>query len=169
MIVLSTRKYKAGYEVREELCKTDFEAVTIGAQTHDPQEIINYINEHKGEHVIVKSAYTPDGYYIGSPESAKFLIKKLGIKPELSKSDNNVCSIGFCEREQKWYGWSHRAIFGFGIGDTVKEGDCTNSSGRTEEYLKEHPEEDRSLPIGFTARNLDDAKRMAIAFADSVS
>ena len=45
----------------------------------------------------------------------------------------NVCSsweagkpinIGFNPQEQKWYGWSHRALFGFGIGSTCRKGDC---------------------------------------------
>lgn len=80
-----------------------------------------------------------------------------------------VCSIGFNEKEQKWYGWSHRAIFGFGIGSIVEEGSCCASSGWTEEYLKEHPDENLSLPVGFKAETLEDAKRMAIAFADSVA
>ena len=31
---------------------------------------------------------------------------------------------GWSEKEQKWYGWSHRAIFGFGIGSKVSRGDC---------------------------------------------
>ena len=35
-----------------------------------------------------------------------------------------VANIGFSEKEQKWYGWSHRAIFGFGVGSHVKKGDC---------------------------------------------
>ena len=71
--------------------------------------------------------------------------------------------------QNKWYGWSHRALYGFGIGDEVHEGDLTNMSGFTDEYLSEHPEEDLSLPVGFVAKNLNDAKRMAIAFADAVS
>jgi hypothetical protein len=29
--------------------------------------------------------------------------------------------LGFSEEEQKWYGWSHRATCGFGIGDMPKE------------------------------------------------
>lgn len=61
--------------------------------------------------------------------------------------------LGFSEKEQKWYGWSHRAIFGFGIGDEVKEGDCCASE----------------LPIGFKAKTLEDAKKMAEAFSESVS
>lgn len=72
-------------------------------------------------------------------------------------------------KEQKWYGWSHRAIYGFGIGDIVEEGDCTATSGWSNEHLKKHPKDDLSLPIGFEAKSLDDAKRMAIAFADNVS
>lgn len=31
--------------------------------------------------------------------------------------------VGFSPTHQKWYGWSHRAIYGFGIGSTCKKGD----------------------------------------------
>ena len=145
--LLSTRNYRAGYILRKELID--------GA-------------EFSGPDFEVTSAYTPDGLYIGDSKTAYYLCKKKGIKPEL-RNGCSVCSIGFCEREQKWYGWSHRAIFGFRVGDTVKSGDCTNSSGFDEEYLVDHPEADYSLPLGFVAKNLSDAKRMAVAFADSVS
>jgi len=92
-----------------------------------------------------------------------------GISPEKSSPTDDVCSIGFCAAESKWYGWSHRAIFGFGIGDVAEEGDCTTTSGFIDGYLENHPDEDRRVPVGFEAKTLDDAKRMAIAFADSVS
>lgn len=167
MIILNTRKYKAGYEVRKELHRTNFEAVPLSEPNGDMQEIIDYITTPSD--VIVSSAYTPDGKYIGNSKDAHFLVVKKGIKPELSDPTHNVCSIGFCEKEQKWYGWSHRAIYGFGVGDTVKKGDCTASSGYTDEYLTEHPEDDTSLPVGFKAKDLVDAKRMAMAFASSVS
>ena len=68
-------------------------------------------------------AVTLDGLYIGSPENAKYICDERGIKPELASPNNRVCSIGFCEKEQKWFGWSHRAIYGFGIGSTIKKGD----------------------------------------------
>ena len=141
------RKYKAGYEIRKELWKID----------------------SSDEGTIMKQAYTPNGDYIGNSKIAHMLCAKKGIKPEITKENHCVCSIGFCEKEQKWFGWSHRAIFGFGIGAVAKEGDCVASSGWTPEYLKDHPEEDLSLPVGFEAKNLDDCKRMAIAFAESVS
>ena len=32
--------------------------------------------------------------------------------------------VGFSPKDGKWYGWSHRAIYGFEIGSTCKKGDC---------------------------------------------
>ena len=144
--VLGVRRYKAGYEVRTE---------RVG---HDGNPPLTW-----------KMAYTPTGDYIGEPRFAYRLCAKRGIKPEKTDPSHNVCSIGLSEQEQKWYGWSHRAIFGFSIGSMVQEGDCCASSGWVDEYLAEHPEADRSLPVGFTAHSLEDAKRMAIAFSESVS
>tara|TARA_Y100000310_G_C20342414_1_gene650425 strand:+ start:592 stop:723 length:132 start_codon:yes stop_codon:yes gene_type:complete len=42
-------------------------------------------------------------------------------------------------------------------------------SGWTDDWLRDHPEDDESLSIGFKAETLEDAKRMAMAFAESVS
>ena len=42
-------------------------------------------------------------------------------------------------------------------------------NGLVEEYRIQHPEEDFSLPVGFVAMTINDAKRMAIAFAEAVS
>jgi hypothetical protein len=159
--VLKVIRYKAGYEIRT----IEVDASCCG-----------------GENFIIRLAYTSEGNYIGTPKMAKMLCGKYGIKPELKQTiqdlmfeklegEPNVrhtCCIGFSEKDNKWYGWSHRAMHGFAVGDEVKEGDCCASSGFTEEYLKGHPEEDKSLPVGFKAKSLGDARRMAIAFADSV-
>ena len=147
--VLEVRRYKAGYEVRTEL----IDGSEFGCNDFE-----------------IKSAYTSAGDYIGNSRDAYRLCKRRGIRPEKADPDHNVCSIGFCEAEQKWYGWSHRAIFGFGIGDTVDSEDhICNTSGWTDEYLREHPEGDKRLPVGFRAESLEDAKLMAIVFADAVS
>jgi len=130
--VIRVRHYKAGYEVRTELI--------------DGQEFSCPDFE-------IQSAYTPDGLYIGDPKMARQLCKKFGIKPEYRTPTSSVCSIGFREKEGKWFGWSHRAIFGFKVGDVVKEGDVIA------EYL----------PVGFKAENIEQAKEMAAAFAESVS
>ena len=147
LTVLGVRRYKAGYEVRTELVNGE----NFGSRDFE-----------------MKSAYTLSGDYIGSPKDAYRLCRKRGIKPEKITPGSNVCSIGFSENNNKWYGWSHRAIYGFAVGDTVKEGDCTASSGWAKEWLADHPEDDLSLPVGFTANSMEDAKRMAIAFAESV-
>ena len=124
---------------------------------------------HEDCNITMKSAYNTKGDYIGNPRDAYFLCKKKGIIPVKAKRTHNVCSIGFNPENKKWYGWSHRAINGFSIGDIVKKGDCCNEPGVTEEYLKKHPEADISLPVGFIAKTEEDCKRMAIAFAESVS
>lgn len=168
------RRYKAGYEVWDEktVCPgLTAEVIDGGDNPAEAAELADQITTQAGvaEVFWMRNAYTPTGDYIGDPKIAYYLCKKRGIAPEKRWPGSNVCSIGFCEREQKWFGWSHRAIYGFGVGDVVKEGDCTAASGWTDDYLAAHPEADLSLPIGFKAETLDDAKRMAIAFADSVS
>lgn len=64
-------------------------------------------------------------------------------------------SIGFSEKEQKWYGWSHRAIYGFGVGHVVEDGDCAVGTD--------------GIKVGFKCKTLDDCKKLAKAFAKSVS
>lgn len=114
--ILQTRNYKAGYQIRTELVDG---------------------KEFGGDDFKIKSAYTPEGLYIGNGKNAYFLCKKKGIKPELSHPGNNVCSIGFNEQEQKWYGWSHRAIYGFGIGSKVSKGDCAYRARNKEEFAQQ--------------------------------
>ena len=102
----------------------------------------------------MNGAYTFDGDYIGKEKTAKMFVNKYGITHfEKVKKDHSVVSIGYSPKEEKWYGWSHRATYGFGIGDKVKEGDATA----------------HYVPIGFEAKTLEDAKRMAIGFAESVA
>ena len=111
-----------------------------------------------------------DGGYIGTEEEYKLLVEKYKlILIQKASPTDNVCSIGYNPEENKWYGWSHRAICGFTVGDTVGEHDITATSGLTDEYRIQHPDEDMSLPVGYKAKDLNGAKRMAIAFADAVS
>lgn len=127
------------------------------------------------EKVTVDFTFTiPEALYIGNTKWAYRLWKR-GIVPELKRPGSRVCSVGFCESKQKWYGWSHRAIYGFGIGDVVEEGDCAAETGFSwdEELDGPVPDDlcfhDDSLPVGFEAKTLDDARLMAVAFASAVS
>jgi len=132
--------------------------------------VIKKVSVNGDKPVIMQEIRTMEDKYVGVLDDAQ--IKSLftqGILPETDYRDNNVVSIGKSYKDDKWYGWSHRAMCGFSIGDVVKEGDCTASSGWTEEYLADHPEKNLALPVGFEAKTEEDVKRMAIAFADSVS
>ena len=42
--------------------------------------------------------------------------------------------VGFSPTHGKWYGWSHRAIFGFAIGSTCGKGDCHFVPSSKEEF-----------------------------------
>ena len=68
------------------------------------------------------SAYSKEGYYIGSPEEIADKYIMYGICEDLTPLIENI-QCGYSPRDQKYYGWSHRGIYGFGIGSKVKKGD----------------------------------------------
>jgi hypothetical protein len=98
--------------------------------------------------VVLQSVYNSNDDYIGSVEDAQRILDK-GIKPEVASPDDKVCSIGFNEEEQKYFGWSHRAIKGFGVGD------------KTKRMFSDDEEK--------TIQSFDEAKQAAIEFAEDVS
>jgi hypothetical protein len=134
--VLKVRKYKVGYEVRTEL---------VDLENGDPK-------------TEMRSAYTSSGDYIGDPKTAYFLYRKMGLSDVQSRAEGSgVAQIGFNKEEQKWYGWSHRAICGFGIGNRIFE----------EGYGDEHTP---FIECGReTIENMQHAKIAASNFAASVS
>jgi len=105
------------------------------------------------------NCYSSDtGHWIGNADYARFLCKKKGLR-QLQKADqdHSVCSIGYNEEEQKWYGWSHRAICGFGVGDKVFDEDFGDDSTLFTQHGKK------------TITTSDEAKQAAIRFAAYVS
>ncbi len=119
--------------------------------------IVLFEDLHNPNSFSMKGAQNKSGDYIGEVSAAEMLCDKMGIDPEVSKPGNSVCTIGFCIRERKWYGWSHRAIAGFGIGDMIYEESF--DSPRTP------PQENGTEYI----RTLDDARLAAINYAEDVS
>lgn len=100
--IVFQREYD-GYLYRRELIKIDKEPAV--------EVVACYDMEH--------------GIYLGGAHMAHMLCSKYGIKKfELRTDNSKVASVGFSERDQKWYGWSHRAIHGFGIGARCEKGDC---------------------------------------------
>ena len=66
------------------------------------------------------AAFSPEGLYIGEPDFASRLVRQYGILTFFGRrQDSTVATIGFSPLQKKWYGWSHRAIFGFGLGDKL--------------------------------------------------
>ncbi len=80
--------------------------------------------------------------------------------------------LGYSEENKKWYGWSHRAIAGFGIGDMMYD----------EKWV--HPDDDpndpwdkqeKTMKTPFTQhgnekiKTMEQAKEAAKRFAKSVS
>lgn len=71
-----------------------------------------------------------DGSYltrVGMENNLNFLLKR-GITEQIQ------LGLGFNPLEQKWYGWSHRAICGFGVGSTCKQGDIGFEPKNKEEF-----------------------------------
>lgn len=69
-------------------------------------------------------AYSKNGEYIGDPSEIFYVFNKFGVCEDLSSSrENGVICVGYSPKDKKYYGWSHRAIFGFGVGSKVKRGD----------------------------------------------
>jgi hypothetical protein len=136
--IISERVMKAGYVLRTE-------EYDPGCPTPD------------GKMPVWTMAYTPRGEYIGDPKIARRLCVKRGIQPELRTPNSRVCSVGFSVKDGKWYGWSHRAIFGFKIGSKCAPGHCHYKplccGGRGQ----------------WTARTVEDARQMACDFAEGVS
>jgi len=132
--VVRERRYRSGYILRDEVWKFNGE-----------------------ETLMERVAYNPSGDYIGDSKEAYFLCSRKGISPEKSDPGHCVCSIGYSTKDKKWYGWSHRAICGFKIGDMLyEEGAC----GEDVPYRK-----CGKKPI----ETLQEAKQAAINFARSVS
>ncbi len=64
--------------------------------------------------------------HVGMEDRIKFLADR-EITKELTHG------IGFSPKDNKWYGWSHRAIYGFEVGSTCKKGDCHYKGSTLEE------------------------------------
>lgn len=71
----------------------------------------------------------------------------LGIKMDHKAG----CSVGKSEGTGTWYGWSHRAVSSFKVGDKVSADCCGNTKGE------------------YTIKTDDEARQTAINFAKDIS
>ncbi len=120
----------------------------------------------KGETVTVQSTFSHfDNSYIGegAPHKCDYLKALIarGVTEQiqhrrLAKKNFKeylalklIAQIGFNPKQKKWYGWSHRAIHGFGIGS---------------EFWRDTEKTKKRI-----CKTLDDCKLAASEFAESVS
>lgn len=110
----------------------------------------------------IESAYALDGSFIGDWAMAAFLANK-GIVPQRRDPSLSVASIGFCPREGKWYGWSHRAMYGF---KSKKKADAF-----AESVAADKPKRKRHMNVASRLRNLTNEETATggrIHFAPSI-
>ncbi len=81
-----------------------------------------------------------DGSYItrvGMEDNQKYLIKRNFTQIQSAyEGVGKPISLAFNKEEQKWYGWSHRAMYGFGIDSECKIGDCGFLPANEEEFIE---------------------------------
>jgi len=113
-------KVKSPYKTKEIMFQRNYPGYLYRRELVDDSE-----HGGNGDLEMVNCYESENGQWLGDAKTARMLCKKYGLRNIQKIEDTHcVCSIGFNESEQKWYGWSHRAIYGFGIGSTCKIGDC---------------------------------------------
>ena len=87
--------------------------------------------------------------------------KKESLRDRLAKKYGSTKfgpgSTGLHEKDGIYYGWSHRAIFGFKVGDKIFEPEFGDDKTKFSQHGKK------------TIKTLDDAKQAALNFSDYVS
>lgn len=77
--------------------------------------------------------------------------------------------LGFSDKTQKWYGWSYRAVCGFGIGDKLFDKNWTPDGSKPSFDNKATDNLKFTERGSITIKTLDQAKQAAINFSDYVS
>ena len=63
---------------------------------------------------------------------------ELGLTELQSTSPGgNTAQIGYHAPSNKWYGWSHRAVYGFGIGHEVKKGHAGYQPSSIDDFIEQ--------------------------------
>lgn len=123
--VLSTEPLPLGCVISEEVWESpSFEVEVLSGDADDLASDLEGKIHAMPDRITIKVGRNSTGDLIGDEDFARLMVSDRGIKPEMAKPDHGTCSIGFCEADGKWYGWSHRAWYGFDIGSTCRRGDC---------------------------------------------
>jgi hypothetical protein len=63
--------------------------------------------------------------------------KNIQFLADLEITEELTHGVGFSPKDNKWYGWSHRAIFGFEIGSTCRKGQCHYMARDKDDFLED--------------------------------
>ena len=121
-----------------------------------------------------------DGSYIthvGMEEELPKTLLNYGITEQIQNSSNNsneTANIGFNPIENRWYGWSHRALYGFGIGSKVEKGNCAyipkDEADAIEAGIRFWADEDHINIVASEVDTVNDVKGVWLTwtFADAI-
>jgi len=86
-----------------------------------------------GEMSEVYKSNFDDSYitHVGMEDNIKYLADR-EITDELTHG------VGFSPKDNKWYGWSHRAIYGFEVGSECEKGHCHYVPKTPEDLIDDH-------------------------------
>ena len=146
--------------------KSDFEIIQVVAEVRkeDFEYIIRdeIIKDPEGNPFKMTNCYSlHSGCYIGDTKDAVFLCETERLKKlQPAREGGTACNIGFDQMRGKWYGWSHRAVCAFGIGDMIFDEDYKGPDGDDTPFIKHGTEEIKTMA---------EARQAAINFARYVS
>lgn len=106
-------------EMQEEIEVGDIVSQTTLEETELYDVVEQVVKAGRGADDTVKmvSILSKSGDYAGSADDMRKFFDKHGIHPGMRDEEASVCTIGFSDSKQKWFGWSHRAVASYGIGD----------------------------------------------------
>ena len=86
----------------------------------------------------LEGCYSPT-YYSKFDDSYMCLTsmpEKLQWMADAEITEELTHGVGFSPKDNKWWGWSHRAAYGFTVGSTCEQGDCTYKSATPEDLIE---------------------------------
>ena len=95
---------------------------------------VSFISDSKIDHDDEKVYYSKfDDSYI----TRVGMEDRISHLADLEITEELTHGVGFSPKNNKWYGWSHRAIFGFEIGSTCVKGDCHYMAKDKDDFLED--------------------------------
>ena len=123
------------YQIKVAYHSNNSHEVVTETDITDPNDVNVCREAAPSEYLRMVTAHNQAGDYIGDLAHAHYLMEKGIFTPIKKRSDCNNCSVGHSVFDDKYHGWSHRATYSFGIGSTVKKGDCAYTPVDKQDFM----------------------------------